>query len=65
MGTENSRRDRRSGTGDAHRDRARHRGDGDYRPPWILREFFGAPVWAMIALGVLIIGLAVLYFMQH
>ncbi|MCE4027807.1 MULTISPECIES: hypothetical protein [unclassified Microbacterium] len=37
--------------------RGRRGNDRDYRTPWILREIYGAPVWAMIAFGVVIVGI--------
>lgn len=43
--------------------RQRRRTDADrgYRTPWILREFYGAPVWAMLAVAFVIVGVLVLY----
>ncbi|MGN7861591.1 hypothetical protein ACTJI8_13515 [Microbacterium sp. 22303] len=45
----------------------RRRGDiaRDYRTPWILREFYGAPVWAMIAVGIVIAGVGAIALLHH
>ena len=32
--------------------------DREYRTPWLLKEISGAPVWAMIAFGVIVAGIA-------
>ncbi|MBS1675673.1 MAG: hypothetical protein JSS74_17120 [Actinobacteria bacterium] len=45
--------------------RARHGADHDYNTPWLLREFYGAPVWGMIAFGALVIGVGIFAFMHH
>lgn len=37
----------------------------EYSTPWLLREVAGAPVWAMIAFGAVILGIAALYILHR
>jgi hypothetical protein len=34
--------------------------DDYYKQPWILREYWGAPVWSMILFALIVAGIAVL-----
>lgn len=34
--------------------------DREYKTPWILRDFSGAPGWAIILFGLIVAGIAVL-----
>lgn len=51
---------RRQNTGGRHRRKTTDRGR-DYRTPWLLREVSGAPVWGMLAVALVIIGVLALY----
>ncbi|MGN8025574.1 hypothetical protein [Microbacterium sp. 22242] len=48
-----------------NRQRGRRRNRADYRTPWLLREVYGAPVWGMILVAVVVVGIGVLYLSQH
>jgi hypothetical protein len=43
------------------RHRRRMAAERGYRTPWILRDVYGAPVWGMLAVALVIIGVLVLY----
>jgi hypothetical protein len=46
------------------RSRAR-KGDGDYERPWLLKELYGAPVWALLGFGLVLLGLGVAYLLHR
>ncbi|KJL31873.1 hypothetical protein [Microbacterium azadirachtae] len=50
--------------GEKRRNHAR-KGDSDYEIPWLFKEFYGAPIWAILGLGVVVIGLGAAYLMQR
>lgn len=51
-------------TGNSKSDRM-SRPSQEYSTPWLLREVAGAPVWAMIAFGAVILGIAALYILHR
>ena len=36
-----------------------------YDTPWLLREYYGAPVWGIILTSVFLAGIAALGFLHH
>lgn len=46
------------------RNRAR-KGDSDYERPWLLKEFYGAPIWALLGFVVVLLGLGIAYLLQR
>lgn len=45
--------------------RNRRGADRDYRTPWLRREYYGAPVWAMIAFAIIVIGIGAFAILHH
>lgn len=49
-------------SGEKRRTHAR-KGDGDYKTPWLIKEYYGAPIWAILGLAIIVVGLGAAYFM--
>ncbi len=51
-------------SGGKRRSRAR-KGDGDYKTPWLIKEYYGAPIWAILGLAAIAVGLGAAYLIQR
>ena len=50
---------------DGRRRKSSKRRDGYRKRPWLLREVYGAPVWAMLLLAAVVVAVAVLYLVTR
>jgi len=47
------------------RARNRNRADSNYEPPWILKDHWGAPTWAIIGFMLIVGGIFAFALLRH